>query len=73
MTRDYTPTTEDVRNEYVRSDDPTRLDGLVGAEFDRWIADVRRQERIDFADSLTRLGVHTLSIHDIRKYAKEES
>lgn len=43
----------------------------------RWLSEHDRQvaerARIEFADELTRKGVHTFNIHDIRRYAKETS
>ena len=37
---DYTPTTEEVRNWWTNGDV-----GLLGQEFDRWLAEVKAQER----------------------------
>lgn len=70
---DYIPTTEEVHDAYLRENDLAHPDGLENAhrEFVRWLAGVKADARTEFAGELTRLGVYTLSIHDIRKYAKE--
>lgn len=54
------------------------LETFWGAQADAILASplisrIRDEERLDFAGRLTRMGVYTFNIHDIRKYAGEKS
>jgi hypothetical protein len=45
---EYTPTTDEIRKGYIGEPDHF-MDPLVGAEFDRWLADERAKAVTDFA------------------------
>jgi hypothetical protein len=63
MAEQYTPTTEQVR-------DALRPYRVHPEEFDRWLAARDAQVLRDFSDGLTRLGVYTFDIHEIRRQAR---
>lgn len=46
--------------------------GALAEALGPFLEAVRAEAVREFADTLTRKGVYTLSIHDIRKYAREE-
>lgn len=43
MTSDYTPSTDEVRNEYIDTANPSWLDEEIGREFDRWLQHVKAE------------------------------
>ena len=43
MTSDYTPSTDEVRNEYIDTANPSWLDEEIGREFDRWLRAVKAE------------------------------
>ena len=56
------PNADDISTEEIAEAD---------AYLERYMAYVRGQAVAAFADRLTRMGVHTFNIQDIRKYAAE--
>lgn len=68
----YTPETRHVEASYLTSAGHFTHPGSRKEMFDRWLASVKAEARSEFSDELTRMGVHTFNIHDIRQHARKE-
>lgn len=71
---DYAPETGAVRISYGWTGHDNYIETnrqAKEAEFDRWLAAHDQQVRKKFADELTRKGIYSFNIHQIRQYASE--
>lgn len=71
MSENY-PVDEEIRGSFIESlaDTDRDVPGLSRA-FDRWLEAHDREIRKKFADELTRKGIYSFDIHQIRQYASE--
>lgn len=68
---EYTPDDARMKQEYLEAISDRGFEDLYEAEYDRWLEEHDREIRKRFADELTRKGIYSFNIHQIRQYASE--